>query len=212
MFSALDYAKLHEIVFRLHADGMPAYPGYRPQIVESPNGDGVKDTEKKYAHVSTKYLAEMCDGIEKDTLNYYHTRSFEESLRIALRLRIPPEFWPSYSHGALRVLEYPVGSGSAAHTDVSLLTVNLYRDQPNKLSTFAPGSGWTSSDTVPTYHLGRLGREVGAGTASPHMVIPSDTIQKSLVYFAVCDHGQTLPSGQNVGEWVSREMSKMRYE
>jgi hypothetical protein len=49
MFTEDEMSTLRNIVFQ------PQYPGYRPTIVESPNGDGKVDTEKRYAHVAPKY-------------------------------------------------------------------------------------------------------------------------------------------------------------
>jgi hypothetical protein len=58
-----------------------------------------------------------------------------------MALGVPREFMPSYEHSALRVLEYPPGAGSAPHTDVGLLTLNLYRDQPEYLRTYDAATG-----------------------------------------------------------------------
>ena len=50
MFTESDYKLLHSLVFQ------PDYPGYRPTLIEAPNGDDKLDVGKRYAHVSTKYL------------------------------------------------------------------------------------------------------------------------------------------------------------
>jgi hypothetical protein len=95
---------------------------------------------------------------------------------------------------------------------VGLLTLNLYRDQPECLRTHDPDLGWLSSSLgVPEYHLGRIAREIGLGPAAPHDVIGSATTQHSIVYFAVPNHDAVLPSGQRLGTWLEAEMAKMRY-
>ena len=50
IFTPSEYYLLSELVFQ------DWYPGYRKNVVESPNGDGNWDTEKRYAHVAHKYL------------------------------------------------------------------------------------------------------------------------------------------------------------
>lgn len=60
MFTAQDYRIISEIVF----DTECKYPGYRPNVVESPNGDGYWDGDKRYAHIAYKYLDEY-----KEVLN-----------------------------------------------------------------------------------------------------------------------------------------------
>lgn len=215
LFSAEDYAALAAIVFR------PDYPGDATArgVVEAPNGDAAaKDTGKKYAHVAVKYLrawepTNEFDACEWDILEGYLLEAYRRAVKVANALGVPREFRPSYAAGALRVLEYPPGEGSAPHTDMDLFTLNLYRDQPDKLRTYDGLSGtWASNTPVPEYHLGRLAREIGIGAAMPHDVIASDTAQHSIVYFAVPNHDATLPSGQRLGDWLDREMAKMRYD
>ncbi len=213
LFSAADYAALAAIVFR------PDYPGNATArgVVEAPNGDAnARDTGKKYAHISDQYLDALPHGRNNDAvkvLDEYMYQAFIRACQVAEALDVPMAFWPRLEFGCLRVLEYPPGAGSAPHTDVGLLTLNLYRDQPEKLLTYATGvhDDW-SSVGVPPYHLGRLAREIGIGTAAPHRVDPSTTSQHSIVYFAVPNHDAMLPSGQRLGNWLDREMAKMRYD
>lgn len=217
LFTARDYESLAAVVFR------PDYPGNATArgVVEAPNGDpAARDTGKRYAHVAEKYLDKMPEYHQKwsqqsdaKVLLGFLLKAFWRAHDVALELGVPKAFMPSFEHGALRVLEYPPGAGSAPHTDVGLLTLNLYRDQPDKLLTYATGvhDAW-SSVGVPEFHLGRLAREIGIGAAAPHMVTASDTAQHSIVYFAVPNHDAMLPSGQRLGNWLDREMAKMRYD
>lgn len=207
LFTTDDYTRLHALVFR------GDFPGYRPEVVEAPNGDATaRDTGKRYAHIATKYLDQYKDGWNRSVLLEALWRAHNRATNVAEALGVPEAFMPSFEAGALRVLEYPPGMGSAAHTDVGLLTLNLYRDQPECLRTYDPElKSWMVSG-VPEYHLGRLARETGVGPAAPHDVIGSATAQHSLVYFAVPDHEAILPSGQRLGTWLDAEMAKMRYD
>ncbi len=219
-FSALDYEALHAVVFR--AD----YPGYRPNVVEAPNGDAALDTQKRYAHIATKYLQQwqvqwthknhLRNCQDWNTLIGYLEKAHRRATDVAIELGVPTAFLPSFEHGALRVLEYPAGAGSAPHTDVGLLTLNLYRDQPECLHTFEDrwgrGNDWYSGMTRAPYHLGRIAREIGLGPAAAHRVIGSATPQHSIVYFAVPDHEAVLSSGARLGTWLEAEMAKMRYD
>ncbi len=49
-FSKIEFDALSSLVFR------PGYPGYKPNVVEAPNGDGKLDTDKRYSHVAIKYI------------------------------------------------------------------------------------------------------------------------------------------------------------
>lgn len=187
MFTADDYQTLHSIVFATDADGRPRYPGYRPEVVELPNGDGRADREKRYAHVSYKNLykspsvplysgltpAEWCYLL--DTLRFAHA----EALRVARALGAPEAFMPDIRYSALRVLEYPPGATSARHTDFDLFTLLCYRDRPEGLVRHPrhdqdePGLDPDSLDAIaPGLHIGELGEIVGLGPATPHEVVP----------------------------------------
>ncbi len=219
-FTAHDYTALHEVVFR--AD----YPGYRPSVIESPNGDVALDSQKRYSHIATKYLKQFpapdaphyrARMNERDMLEAYLRIAHRHAVEVAVASGlVPAAFLPSFEHGALRVLEYPAGASSAPHTDVGLLTLNLYRDQPACLETFEDrwgrGNDWYSGTTRAPYHLGRIAREIGLGPAAAHRVIGSATPQHSIVYFAVPDHEAVLPSGARLGTWLEAEMAKMRYD
>jgi hypothetical protein len=218
-FTVHDYNALHGVVFRSD------YPGYRPTVIESPNGDGALDTQKRYSHIAMKYLRQFpaADAphfrarmFERDTLETYLKAAHRRAVEVAIELGVPTAFLPSFEHGALRVLEYPAGASSAPHTDVGLLTLNLYRDQPECLHTFEDrwgrGNDWYSGVTRAPHHLGRIAREIGLGPAATHRVIGSATPQHSIVYFAVPDHAAVLPDGRTVGEFITTEMAKMRYD
>jgi hypothetical protein len=138
MFTASDYALLHSMVFQ------PDYPGYKPNVVESPNGDGKLDDLKRYAHVAEKYLApQQFDtyDVKADvcfnqkywtdfTLARYLSIAHSKSLEVAVSIGIPPQFWPSKKYSALRVLEYGPYSVTNPHTDFDLFTLMCYRNLP----------------------------------------------------------------------------------
>lgn len=205
IFTAFDYAALAALVFR------PDYPGNATArgVVEAPNGDpAARDTQKRYAHVADKYLqgwdeqGDLWSG-RRRYLETMLERASAAAWRAARDLGVPEVFWPSFQHGALRVLEYPANVGaSAVHTDFDLFTLNLYRSVPN------PGLG----DPPEPYHIGEISELVGLGPARPHHVDPLPVAQYSLVYFAIPDHAAVLPSGETVGNWIAERIKRSRYE
>lgn len=209
MLTANDYARLHEIVFRSD------YPGHKPKVVESPNGDGVKDVGKRYAHVNRLYIEqwEKKDGVKslvaECTLLEYLEKCHEKALEIAVDLGIPPDFWPSERHSTLRVLEYLPYTGSARHTDFDLFTVPVYRNNPNALEL----TGGHVFKNHPGVQVGQLYQELYPNIiATGHYVrAKSKYWQYSAVYFAIPDHASELPSGQTVGSWIEEKMKERRY-
>ena len=126
LFTASEYAHLHSLVFRNY------YPGYKPNVVESPNGDGVKDLDKRYAHVSEKYIGFGC-GLNTGSypfLNGCLDRAHNLAMEVAITIGVPREFWPVRKYGALRVLEYNAKATTAPHTDFDLFTLMCYRNLP----------------------------------------------------------------------------------
>lgn len=88
IFNAHDYAALHAAVFR------PDYPGYKPDVVEAPNGDGKLDVRKRYAHVATKYLdawtpANLRDAALKMFLGEAFRDAYDHAWIVAERLGVP---------------------------------------------------------------------------------------------------------------------------
>jgi hypothetical protein len=204
LFNAFDYADLHSRVFR------PDFAGYRPNVVESPHGDGKLDAEKRYAHVSVKNLRTT---EERDELLPYLELAHGVALKAARAMDIPVEFFPKMEYGALRVLEYPAGATSHRHEDFDLFTLMCYRDQTEKFQT----DEVVSSPALEALqrvnrqgHLGEIAAEIGLGPATPHWVEASDVIQHSVVYFAIPDHSARLPRGITVGEWLTARIARSR--
>jgi len=203
-FSSLDYADLHARVFR------PDYAGYKPNVVESPHGDGKLDAEKRYAHVATKYLR---TPEERHDLLPYLELAHYEALKAARAMALPHEFYPKVEFGALRILEYPAGATSNRHEDFDLFTLMLHRDQPEK---FRMDDACSSPALVALQgvnrqgHLGEIAEELWLGPATPHWVEASDVPQHSIVYFAIPDHAARLPSGITVGEWLAERLARSR--
>jgi hypothetical protein len=208
IFTADEYAALHAVVFR--AD----YPGYKPNVIEAPNGDGRLDAHKRYAHVATKYLdawtpANRRDRALKVLLAETLCDAFDHARVVAHKLNVPEAFMPSFDACALRVLEYPSGVGGEQHTDFDLFTTLCYRDDPSGLvRTQAPGADLDAFD--PGLHLGEIGELVGLGPATPHYVRPADWTQRSIVFFALPSHFAVLPSGVTIGAWLAERMSRSR--
>lgn len=202
-----DYSLLHSLVFA------GDYPGYRPEIVELPNGDGKADVGKKYAHIATKYLDRYvpANPSRKRLLFTALRQAHEVAEAIAGALNVPAAFWPKLEACALRVLHYPPGAGSEKHTDFDLFTVMCYR-HPAEIFKAEPGFELPAAvqKINPQCHLGELAELLGLGRATPHEVLPSSEPQGSIVYFALPDHKAALPSGELVGEWLTERLARSR--
>lgn len=152
LFTAFDYAKLNSYIFQ------PDYPGFKPEVVEAPNGDGKKDDLKRYAHIADKYLFvqnEFTSRYMKTMGNHPHqTRDTELSayldkahnlaIEVAVAIGVPRPFWPVRKNGALRVLEYDSKATTAPHTDFDLFTLSLYRNLPQYFKYCGPADPSTS--------------------------------------------------------------------
>lgn len=186
IFNADDFARLRTLF-----DG--SYAGYRPTVVEAPNGDGKLDLEKRYLHVATKYAPPAW------ALDYLRI-AFSFADCVAEDLGIPHEFRPSLDACALRVLEYPVGADSAEHTDFDLFTFNAYRNTQDVIG----GDG--------RLYIGEIGELVGLGPATPHRVPARSYEQHSIVFFALPSHDAVLPGGVTVGAWLQERVARSRYQ
>lgn len=209
IFGPTDYAILNEIVFA------GDYSGYKPEVREAPNGDGKIDSAKRYAHIAEKYLGDQGAWVDS-YLRLFLRDAHREALRVAKSLGVPSAFMPDIRYGALRVLEYPVGAGSAEHTDFDLFTILCYRNDAESDS-----SGLSFEETLAEtvrlsgishgLHMGEIGEIVGLGRATPHAVDGRDYVQHSIVYFAIPDHAAVLPTGVTVGEWIAERIARSRY-
>lgn len=215
IFSADDYQTLHRIVF---ADG---YPGYKPTVKEIPNGDGKVDAEKRFAHVAPKYLTNAVQHEDKAVLQEFLQIAHDVAEEAAFAAGVPFAFFPDIRYGALRVLEYPPGAISHTHEDFDLFTLMCHRDQPDRFYSHdehdsSLTTAYLSIDLIrlhnPQAHLGQLGEAIGLGRATPHEVLPSETVQRSIVYFAIPDHDAVLPDGVTVRDWLNERMARSRTE
>jgi hypothetical protein len=202
-FEKEDYDRLHELAFA------PGYPGYKPEVREIPNGDGVVDQDKKYAHIATKYLDKQPDR----DLYRYLKKAHDLAVAAADLAKIPKAFMPKIEFGALRILDYPAGAVSARHTDFDLFTLMVYRDKPALFK----GHDVEVSETLrkiqllnPQAHLGEIAELLGLGAATPHETLASPDWSGSIVYFAIPDHAAVLPTGQTVGDWIAERVARSR--
>jgi hypothetical protein len=207
MFTKDEYEALHALVF------VPDYPGYKPTVIEIPNGDGKADSEKRYAHVAPKYFSTARQA--KD-LTPFLAQAFELAQAAADLAGVPKAFMPDFRYGALRVLDYPPGAVSNKHEDFDLFTLMIYRDQPECFKADEIGPTPPSLKRIHMLnkqaHLGQLGEAIGLGKATPHEVVASEQRQHSIVYFAIPDWDSVLPSGQSVKDWLNSRMARSRTE
>lgn len=186
----------------------PRYPGYRPDEVESPNGDGKRDETKRYAHIALKY--QHPNREVQGHFDRYLLSAHLLAVRVAGEMSVPASYWPSIAHGALRVIEYPVGAYTHEHTDMDLFTVCLHRSHPEGLEgdfhTLPPAVAAIDSRC----HIGELGEFISLGPATRHWVHPVEERQLSMVYFALPRHDAVLPTGQAVGDWLAARYARSR--
>lgn len=207
MFNEKVYDKLHKIVF------CGDYPGYTPQVVESPNGDGKLDSAKRYAHISQKNILPYSESNPDDAgvLTHYLLHAHGQAVEMAKAMGIDEKYYPDLRYGALRLVEYPPGAIANPHTDFDLFTLMIYRNLPEHFEYIGGEPESSLRDLNHQLHYGEILDEIGFAKPSPHQVTASDKTQKSMVYFAIPDWDVTLPSGLTVGEWIAERIKRSRY-
>ncbi len=198
-----EYNALSDIIFA------GDYPGYRPGLVEIPNGDGHADDYKKFAHIAPKYFKNW-NGKGRGQLVQAFERAFSDSLKAAALIGVPEIYMPAYDSCNLRLLYYPANSAGALHTDFNLFTLMTYRDQPDRFISEGDEIPSHVSDKFPQLHYGELMEEIGLAKPQPHKVLSSDTPQHSAVFFSLPSHDAILPSGVTVGEWLNERIQRSR--
>ncbi len=197
MFNAERFAAIAECAFA------PGYPGYKPNVIEAPNGDGRLDLTKRYTHIAPKYLTKDSPAVLWDAFDDAYRLACEYARALHLHHALPAR-----SACALRLLEYPAGAGSAKHTDFDLFTVNLWRSDPGAIKQAACYRHEGS-----TVHLGELWPLLVSrhDLATEHWVVPRDYPQQAMVFFALPAHDTELPDGRTVGEWLAERIARSRY-
>lgn len=145
------YNQLHSIVFQSD------YPGYRPSVKEIPNGDAKVDLDKRFAHIADKYLMEYPLSSKWATLYDELTLAHDLAVQVAMAMGTPDQFLPMQCFSNLRVLEYPAGAGSHEHTDFDLLTIMVYRDQPEHFHHDASTIPDAAKKLNAQVHIGEIG-------------------------------------------------------
>jgi hypothetical protein len=191
---------------------LTGYAGYKPEVLEAPNGDGKIDARKRYLHVALKYSPPAWAIA-------YLARAHFEACRIAEAIGVPPAFYPKVENGTLRVLDYPPGAGSAEHTDFDLFTVHCYRSSPKDFvkvenPDWPVQYDWPARvDALridPDVHFGDIGAEVGLGPATRHMVPERDYRQEAIVYFAMPANDARMPDGSRAIDWIADRYARSR--
>jgi hypothetical protein len=119
------------------------------------------------------------------------------------------------------------GAGTVEHKDFDLFTIVLWRSTPDDLELLGDCRHHNDDARAinPDLHIGELGELVGLGPATPHRVPARPYTQRSLIYFAVPDHGAHLPHPvtfpashtrqqvrvHTVGEWLDERTARSRY-
>lgn len=205
LFTVEDYNKLCELF-------MGGYAGYKPEVLEAPNGDGNIDETKRYLHVALKYDP-------PEWARKFLARAHFEACRVAEAIKIPDEYYPKVENGTLRVLQYPAGSGSAEHTDFDLFTIHCYRSTPEDFCRVDAVDARAES-VDPDVHFGDIGEAVGLGKATRHYVPERNYSQQAIVYFAMPANGvampdsacdaSSLPRGTTAIDWIADRYKRSR--
>jgi hypothetical protein len=194
-----DAARYHELATLAFS---PTYRGYRPNVVEAPNGDGKLDAGKQFSHLALKYFDETTPAPLLEA--FFH--AYCDAVDAAEDFRLPQNLWPKMDACALRLLQYPVGVGSEPHTDFDLFTLNLWRSDKTALLE-------DTQDTLAGIHFGELWPLlVRHGIqATKHWVESRPEPQYSMVFFALPDHQVQLEDGRTVGQWLEERIARSRY-
>jgi hypothetical protein len=199
IFDRIDHAVLSTLF-----NPSEKYAGYKPDVLEAPNGDGKVDATKRYLHVALKYNP-------PPWAIWYLARAHFEACRIAEAIGVPDEFYPKVENGTLRVLEYPEGAGSAEHTDFDLFTVHCYRSTPEDfVIASGPKRPTQATDIDPHVHFGDIGQEIGLGPATRHSVPERPYPQKAIVYFAMPANDAKMPDESRAIDWIADRYARSR--
>jgi hypothetical protein len=183
-------------------------PGYKKDVVESPNGDSYWDHKKKYAHIAPKYF----NNKTPDFVKTIYENIKRESEYVCDFLNIDKKYYPG-NDSTLRLLKYENGAVTAPHTDFDLFTLSIYR---NINDTFKYISGEDDSllkiarEKYKGIHFGELMAEILGVEATKHEVISSEQKQLSIVFFAMPYENAMLPKGISVGDWVNERKKRSR--
>jgi hypothetical protein len=200
-----DYEKISEYAFS------KLNPGWRPEIQESPNGDGVWDANKRFAHLAPKYF-------ERSSPPPYIRHAYAAAMEVASWACTHLGLWPDFMPGpdtTIRVLDYPPGATTAPHTDFDLFTLRLYRNDVGAFR-YLNGSDECPSlaksrERFPGIHFGEILSQLDPKfTATEHEVVGSQAPQQSIVLFVVPEWDARLPSGQTVAEWMTERKARSR--
>lgn len=194
MFTAADHARLATLFTSY-------YSGYKPDVKESPNGDGKIDVGKRYLHINLKYNP-------PEWALYYLARAHMEACRVAEALDCP--LYPKIENATLRVLEYPAGAGSEEHTDYDLFSLHCYRSHASDFVRLDPVD--PRAEVInPHFHVGEIGEIVGLGKATRHMVPARPYPQQAIVYFAWPAFSDKL-GAVTAREWLAERSARSRYK
>ncbi len=206
LFSRSDYQEMSDLF------SITGYAGYKPNVLEAPNGDGKIDAQKRYLHVALKYNP-------PGWAIQFLARAHFEACRIAEAIGVPEAYYPKVENGTLRVLDYPPGAGSAEHTDFDLFTVHCYRSTPQDFVKVQDAAPFKSNlqrpreyalAIDPDVHFGDIGEAVGLGPATRHYVPEREYAQQAIVYFAMPANDARMPTGERAIDWIADRYNRSR--
>lgn len=182
-------------------------PGYKPAVREAPNGDGVWDEQKEYAHIAPKYFTP--DTPLEVRKIYDDVLAYAEAM--CLRLGLPDGVFPG-PDSTLRLLRYPPGATTAPHTDFDLFTLSLYRSHTNAFAYLGGDCAelQRAREISPGIHFGELMTEITGVPATEHETWPLHVPSVSAVFFVIPPHEFVVPSGVTVGEWIKERVARSR--
>jgi hypothetical protein len=186
-------------------------PGFKPAVIESPNGDGVWDAQKQYAHIALKYF----DRCTPSHVRVAYLLALDEANRIIRRMGLPAGVVAG-DDSTLRLLRYPPGATTAPHTDFDLFTLSLYRSHVGAFvyrQAYEPELLSKARQFSPGIHFGELMTEILGDFHAPatrHETVALDVPSFSAVFFVIPPHEYVLPSGLTVGEWLKERIARSR--
>lgn len=218
--SVQDYHTAYTMVFN------PAneYPGYRPEVSESPDGDIFLDKGKHFAHIACKYLDKWDYAVGHRTIDHDWLYQLlydwtEYGIQVAIQLGLPMKWWPNVEDSTIRILAYPPGTVTHPHYDFDLFTLPMYRNIRDTYEVLegdkADRYSWVREGALAAdnFHYGELATLVNENYMPTKHQVRADEkgrTQYAAVFFAMPRLDLTLPTGVKVADWLEERKTRSR--